>query len=949
MKVDISIIVAVNSEKKSLKNALESYRIQSLKSVEVIMIDCNSTYNTAEVMQSFLYDSRFSYQRIDEDGISGARNLGIEKARGKYIAFGDPTVVFTEDLLENMLHCAEEEEADLCVAPMASFDIYGKHEFKSTRLLKIARRTSRFDTELIWNPAVTNKLFRKERINELGLKFSAFGKAREAAFSLPFAFRANCIVCSPKGAASYLTPVADDGVSEFPIEHYLDAYKFIIKKANEAFGRAIKNAKTDFLAKELKKEQTCYIDEVILKEITVLLYSYYRHFWKIDDEKIKIYANIIEELTKELSHRGLKTFQKKNKDILFEGKLISSKAEMAKNPKVTICIGKSENHGHLHKKRLLVQVSSVFNQTMPCFELLVDERLRDIFPKEYIEYPNIKFIQAGSLQEFKDIALETCSTKYIMFQDGYARLNPKILMRHYNTLSGMKRYGFSTSPITQFNGNHPTEYSFSDLAFYSDMERTRVSDDDYMFALDLFFCNKMFRTEHLRGIRFSFSDNPVLDMYELYRHSKFVKLSHRGAYLSYTEEEAVGFLKEQEKFLPSECKRLYRNYKKIYKKTIVGKKRRDSFINFLKSTKRAFINILNKMCVIMFSKLAIKDRAFFYTIRSNGKLLENANCVYQAVNGKKVVYSKMLPHGYLDTLKIKYYMLTSKVIVTDDYLKYLREVHLRDGQKVVQLWHASGAFKRFGLDAPSKLTRREEYKTHSQYTDVCVSSDYVRQFYAHAFGIEPEVVKALGSPRTDSLVNGEKVTADRAELETKHPLLKDKKVYVYLPTFREVEGERIEFDPQIDWEKLNAELNDDEVFVISRHPVMKNPFFKNAFYSRIKDYTFETTPALLSVADAVITDYSSIIFDASLLNIPLTFYCPDYDSYERDFYLDFENDLPGKIITDSEELLSTIRNSLTDTETSKGLEAFREKEMGACDGKSTERIAALIDNYLGEK
>lgn len=946
MAVKVSIIVVVHNDESNLKNALDSIKNQTLKDIEVIVIDADSTDGSQKIIESYLSDSRFVYDKIDTYSFSLARNMGIEMAKGKYISFGDASVVYTENLFEDMYECAEKEEAQLCVSPMASSDIYGKHQFASTGKLARRKKTSKFDTDLIWNPAVTNKLFLKSKIEELDLKFNAFGKAREAAFTLPFAFESDVIVCSSKGAASYIIPVTDNGVSEFPVEHYLEAYDFIIARAETAFEKAIKNSVSDFDAKELKKVRTCYIDEVYLKEITVLLYSYYRHFWSISEEDIIKYTNIVNGLIEKLSGRGKKTLLDMNKDIFFGESLIDNKAKMTESPKVTVCVGKSEKHGHLHEKRLRIQIESIFNQTMPCFELIVDKRLKNIFPEEYMNMPNIKFIGGDSLGDFKDNALKECRTEFVMFHDGFVRLNPKILMRHYNALVNGEKFGFTTSPITKFDGAKTEKYSFSDLVFYSDMKRTRVTDGNTMFALDLFFCNKLFRKSHLEGIRFTFSDNPVLDMYKLYKHSSFKKLRHRGSYLPYTEEETLSVLKEQQGILPSDCGKLYKNYKSVYRSVITTQRYKNRTVNFLKRVKRKIIDLLSKIAVLIFTNMKIQDRVFFYTIRSDGKLLENIRYVYDKCDCKKVVFAKMLPHGKKHIFKVKYYMLTSKVIVTDDYLKYLRTVRLREGQKVVQLWHASGAFKRFGLDAPSRLTRIEEFNTHSQYSDVCVSSEYVRQFYAHAFGIDMETVKALGSPRTDALLDKEKQKLDKEELITRHPLLRDKKVYVYLPTFREKDGVVTHFNPEIDWEKLNDELSDDEVFIIGRHPVMKKEFFKDAFYSRLKDYTFEPTPLLLAVADVVITDYSSVIFDASLLDKPVLFYCPDYDSYEREFYLDYEKDLPGEMIKDSESLLLKARETFLNGSDNEIMKLFKEKEVGSCDGHSTERVAKLIMDYL---
>ena len=947
MSVKVSIIISVHNDEKNLKTALDSIKSQTFKQYEVLMIDADSTDSSAEIMKSYCTDKRFQYHRVDKYSFSLARNYGISIAKGKYIAFGDASVIFTKDLIEDMYQKAEKEDADLCVAPMASSDIYGKHIFKSSGILSGRKKTDKFDTELIWNPSVTNKLFKTERIKQLGLEFSAFGKAREAAFTLPFAFESSVIVCSSKGAASYVIPVMNSGVAEFPIEHYLDAYEFILERAHEAFNKSFESCVSDFDRKELKKVSVCYIDELILKEITVLLYSYYRHFWSLEDVEIKRYVDILNQLISKLSGAGRKRLLSMNKDLFYDGRLIDNKAEMAENPRVTVCIGKSEKRGHLHEKRLEIQVSSVFEQTMPCFELLVDSRLRDIFPKKWIDFPNVRFIEAQSLADFKDTALSECRTKYIMYQDGFARLNPKILMRHYTAHQSGEKYGFTTSPLTKFDGQKTSEYSFSDLSFYSSMDAARVEPGDSMFALDLFFCNKLFRTDHLNGIHFSFSDNPVRDMYKLYEHSKFKKLYHRGAYLPYTEEEALKLLKDEQDCLPPDCKALYRKYKSVYFTAVTLKNRKRKITDSIGRLKRLVINLIGRILVFFFGKMHIKNRVFFYTIRSNGTLLENIDYVYKACDCKKVVFAKMLPHSLKDILKVKYYMLTSKVLVTDDYFKYLRNIRLRPEQKLVQLWHACGAFKRFGLDAPSKLTRIEEFNTHSQYDVVCVSSEYVRQFYAHAFGVDLDVIKPIGSPRTDGLIDNQNIRNQKDLIVTKHPLLKNKKVYVYLPTFRESYGSVVDFDPCIDWSKLNDDLDDDEVFIVGRHPVMKKEFFSTHIYSRVKDYTFESTTELLSVADVVITDYSSVIFDAALLNRPLVFYCPDYDTNERDFYLDYEKDLPGEIIYDNERLLEAVRNAHVDYDT-EAMQQFKEKELGACDGHSTERVAGIVMKLLSE-
>ena len=943
MSVKVSVIMAIHRTGINLNNALNALKSQTLKDVEIIMIDADTSDGTAETMKNYLGDKRFKYIRTDNHSISLARNKGIEEAKGKYIAFADKNVIFSKNLLESMYQSAEKQSADLCVAPMASSDIYGKHEFRSSDILLRRKIIDKFDTDLIWNGAVTNKLFLKSKIIESGLSFKPYGKAREAAFTLSYVFESDKIVACSKGLVSYITPVSSEGVSEVNIENYLMAYEYIIKKATAAFMKAKQAGVSDFDRKELKKQMICYIDQVYHKEITVLLYSYYRHFWCLSNDEIAKYADVIMSLCDCLSDSGRRALEEKNKDIFYDGKLLKDCKTMAENPKVTVCVSRSEKK--VTADILMTHITSLYHQTMPSFELFVDSAIKDIFPIKWIDMPNITFIDADSAGEFKDLALEKSSTGYIMYQDSLARLNPKTIMRHYTALEGKDKYGFSTSPLSRFDGEKTSEYVFSELSYYSNIKQSRVSADDNTYVLDLFFCNKLFNVQHLKGIHFSFSENTVLDMHKLYTHSKFKKLSHRGVYMPYTEEQVLGHIRVNQNILPVPCRIMLKKYKRITFKKITLKKEADKIRAQFLAVFTAVIREILLFATVFYKSKKLKKTVFFYSSRNNGKFLENLDTVYKNYNGNKSKFCKKTPHSLRDKLKIKKLLLTSQVIVTDDYIDCLRYVRLRPEQKLIQVWYTGGAFRRFGLDNPHLVSRLDEYKAHSQYTAVCVSSDYVRQFFAHAFGTDIDIIKATGTPRSDILVNDAKVSEKKNEISFKHPLLKDKKVYVYFPTYREKDGEIADFDPKIDWDKLNDELDDDEVFIFCRHPFMKQEYIKGRFYPRVKDYTDDPTPELLAVADVVITDYSSIVFDASLLDKSMVFYVPDYEKYKGELYLKYKRELPGEILFDSAELLPALRKAVN-SEKNDLLEEFKKREMEMCDGKATKRVIDLIESYL---
>ena len=364
---------------------------------------------------------------------------------------------------------------------------------------------------------------------------------------------------------------------------------------------------------------------------------------------------------------------------------------------------------------------------------------------------------------------------------------------------------------------------------------------------------------------------------------------------------------------------------------IFSHERVDKVINF-------FIGIWIRICRIF----PVRDRVLFFTVRADGKLLENSKAVYDALDYPKKIFARKLPHNYKVEPFAIYWLMTSKVIVTDDYCRYMRKIKLRKGQKLFQIWHGCGAFKSFGLDVESKLTREEEIATHSQYDAVAVTGEDCRKYFARAFGISEDKCLAIGLPRTDYLINN--ADGMRREFFEKHPELKGKTIYLYCPTFREKQGEKVVYDPGINWAGLSAELEENEIFILSRHPVVDYEMIDGK-YENVIDMTEESTLSLAAAADVLVTDYSSTVHDAALLGIPTVFYCPDYKEYERIFYLKFPDDLPGELVTQGDGLLTAVRRAKKEPPVQR-IEKFRSGQLGACDGHSTERVVAIIMDWL---
>lgn len=344
-------------------------------------------------------------------------------------------------------------------------------------------------------------------------------------------------------------------------------------------------------------------------------------------------------------------------------------------------------------------------------------------------------------------------------------------------------------------------------------------------------------------------------------------------------------------------------------------------------------------------KLKLKNQIAFVTARSNEELLPNIRGVYDRTNGKKTVFTRMMPYDDEQMDEAIQAVYSSKVVVTDDYFYLFRKFGKKPGQKFVQLWHAAGAFKKFGVDGTS-LFPEVDRLYHKDYDVVSVSGENVRGIYAGAFGVEEERVKAYGVPHTDKLLDAEYVSQVRKRILTEHPNLAGKQIILYAPTFRDGKGQdKHGFRPEMDFESLSHSLKKNQVFLICPHPVMQNRIVPGSYENIIQVEDF-TTNEMMCVADLLITDYSSVIFEFSLLDKPMVFYCYDYDEYNRDFYLDYEKDLPGKMFRNYGDLEQYIcKGEFKDVAT---VQDFRNRYMSACDGKSSERLARVLEKLLKE-
>lgn len=291
----------------------------------------------------------------------------------------------------------------------------------------------------------------------------------------------------------------------------------------------------------------------------------------------------------------------------------------------------------------------------------------------------------------------------------------------------------------------------------------------------------------------------------------------------------------------------------------------------------------------------------------------------------------------LDTWRLPFLMATAQAIVLDDFYPIVYPLTIRPETRLIQVWHAAGAFKKVGWSRAGLPGGPEAASlAHKNYTDAIVSAEGVRPDYAEAFGIDIERVHALGVARSDAFFDDDAVARAHRDIRSRYALSPATKIALFAPTFRGNGQRSATYDTTlVDWERLLAELPRDWTVLVKMHPfVPPVPLPRNP---RLIDVSPDREMTeLLMAADVLVTDYSSAIFEYALLNRPIVMFCPDLEEYtgSRDFYRPFDRYITGPLLRDDSALATAILSAQPGDHAA----AFREEFLAACDGSASRRI-----------
>ncbi|MBO3662364.1 CDP-glycerol glycerophosphotransferase family protein [Microbacterium stercoris] len=274
----------------------------------------------------------------------------------------------------------------------------------------------------------------------------------------------------------------------------------------------------------------------------------------------------------------------------------------------------------------------------------------------------------------------------------------------------------------------------------------------------------------------------------------------------------------------------------------------------------------------------------------------------------------------------------ARLLVVNDWLR--RRYVARPGQRVLQTWHGT-PLKRLALHRPGFDPRRigAVIKESRRWNVLLAQNPYAARILRKAYAFLGRPVWIEGYPRNDVLTTGDATTV-RAELGIRP----GEKVLLYAPTWRDDRQEIVDF---LDPEQLAQETG--SVVLVRGHSRTLIPG-QDAEGARVIDVTgYPDTAPLLLAADALITDYSSVMFDFGVTGKPMYFLVPDMDHYRgelRGFYFDLAERAPGPLVTSQDELIAALAEDPAHyaTRYAEWTARFNARE----DGRASERVVARI-------
>jgi len=374
------------------------------------------------------------------------------------------------------------------------------------------------------------------------------------------------------------------------------------------------------------------------------------------------------------------------------------------------------------------------------------------------------------------------------------------------------------------------------------------------------------------------------------------------------------------------------------------------------------LNLVNLLSLplLIFRLCGIKRNKIVFSNYSGQGFGDNAKYIYQHLPAAKVDVCWLVTKRYanipheirqvkIGSIAYFYHLATAKIWVNN--MRFDQYVKKRKRQYYIQTWHGDLQLKKIEYDAIDKMVEyyKKCMKNDTRMTDLMISnSEHFTTICRRAFRFDGEIME-VGSPRNDILFCPDPKIRQKV-LDYFGNISSEEKICLYAPTFRKsYRNNPYDLNPREIKEQLEASTGQKWKVLVRLHPNIKNPeeLIKNLDYTENAN-NYPDMQELIMSCDLLITDYSSVMFDAMIVGKPVVLYIADYKDYaeERDYYFGFD-ELPFDIAYSHSDIIRII------TENSycgfRDRYAAFEKRVGLKEtGRAGKLVADKIIQVIGE-
>ncbi|MCY7374136.1 MAG: bifunctional glycosyltransferase family 2 protein/CDP-glycerol:glycerophosphate glycerophosphotransferase [Spirochaetaceae bacterium] len=895
---ELSVVVIGYNDRAHLPTAIRSVLDQTLRHLEVIVVDDASTDGSADVAEGIAAaDPRVRVVRLQENsgGCSLPRNTGLDAARAPYVMFLDSDDRYDRHACKNLLLTAERTGADVVAGQVVRVHVTKKKETPWIKRLYTRRAVYqgiRENPEMFFDPLSTNKLYRRDFLDRHHIRFPEGVHYEDSLFSTKVYVHAKVIAVVPN--VVYFWHVVQLEGEELSITQRRDEIDNFRDRI------AVHRMMDEFLSEHGSADLKVYKD-----------FKFIRH-------DLKLYLS-------DLPHRDdayQREFMEMAADYL---STVSDETLALCYPVERICV---------HMIRLLDVTETLKAVDYLKFGFKISTMLHErdgrvYWSEKYLDTPQ-DTPQLRAVLDVTDMGLHRLPFERLSLQNeivaiepvrGRLRLEGTVLnqlgrippdadLTMWVSVRNRGRVDRRRTQVDEVHheGDHLRYRVTLDLArAIGALDQTVPSWD---IRLEVFWAGK-------RALA-PFSIDPGL--------LTGMRLSYRGR----LGGAATGTLE------PVVTMRMNLAFEQAADD---GPARVAATVN--RFALRALWSVqwrtrsalghpaLKAQAYRLFRRLPVRPGLALFESHMGRQYSDSPRYVYEAAVAAGLdrlglipvwSHAKKSPEGFpTDVRRVmregwRYHYTLARAQFWVDNQGLPRHFTRRRETVYLQTWHGT-PLKRMGFDSPaleraSAATRRAHRAMMKRWSALLVPSEYFVETFVKSYGYEGRLVRH-GLPRNDLLVRGvdeDWVLAKKRELN----LPTDQRLVLYAPTFRD-RARRLEkeFDLPFDINVLSRELGGD-LFLMLRTHYLDAYKLSDRYRPFAADLTrHHDVTELMLIADVLVTDYSSVMFDFANTGRPMVFYTFDYEDYVRDergTYVDLRDIAPGPMVADTHSLVAALKD-----------------------------------------